>query len=58
MNALALWIPGTLLLLIGVLLLVLGEVSLPTALLMIGAGAALETIGTLMWVRQRRPAKR
>lgn len=58
MNALALWIPGTLLLLIGVALLVVGEISLSTAVLMIGAGAALETIGTLMWVRQRRPTKR
>ena len=58
MNALALWIPGTLLLLIGVVLLVLAEVTLSTALLMIGAGAARETIGTLMGVKQRRPTKR
>ncbi|MBA2412765.1 MAG: hypothetical protein H0V63_08055 [Burkholderiaceae bacterium] len=53
MNALALWIPGTLLVVIGALLLVLERLDFTPALLMIGIGVALETAGTLLWIRQR-----
>lgn len=55
MNALALWIPGTLLVLIGALLLVLGRLEFSVALAVIGCGIALETVGTLLWIRQRKP---
>ena len=58
MNALVLWIPGTLLVIIGALLLGLGQLDLPVALAMIGSGIALETVGTLLWIRQRKPPGR
>lgn len=58
MNALALWIPGTMLVLIGAALLVLGRVEPFIAIALIGIGVALETSGTLIWVRQRRPPTR
>ncbi|HVE90350.1 MAG TPA: hypothetical protein VNA44_11705 [Burkholderiaceae bacterium] len=58
MNPLALWIPGTLLFIIGALLLALNRLDLGTALSVIGVGVALETAGTLLWVRQRRASKR
>jgi hypothetical protein len=54
MNALALWIPGTLLVVIGAVLLVLGQLDLTAALVLIGIGIALETVGTLLWVLQRK----
>ena len=54
MNALVLWIPGTLLIMIGALLLALGRLDLSVALAVIGIGIALETVGTLLWVRQRK----
>ena len=54
MNALALWIPGTLLVIIGAMLLVLGTLDFNIALTVIGVGIALETVGTLLWVRQRK----
>ncbi len=55
MNALVLWIPGTLLVIVGVLLLALGRIDLTVALVVIGFGIALETVGTLLWVLQRKP---
>lgn len=55
MNALALWIPGTALLLAGILLLALGRVELAAALALIVPGGVLESIGVLLWIRQRRP---
>ena len=58
MNALVLWIPGTLLVMIGALLLGLGRLDLPVALAVIGSGIALETVGTLLWIRQRKPPGR
>lgn len=57
MNGLALWIPGTVLLILGAVLLAFGTLELPLALAVIGAGVALETVGTLMWVRQRNPPR-
>ena len=57
MNALVLWIPGTLLVIAGALLLAFGRLDLTAALAIIGVGIALETIGTLLWVRQRKPAR-
>jgi hypothetical protein len=53
MNPLLLWIPGTALLLVGVLLLVTGLVGTTGALLLIGIGAAVESAGVLLWVRAR-----
>ncbi|MEO8186061.1 MAG: hypothetical protein ABI580_01700 [Burkholderiaceae bacterium] len=58
MNALVLWLPGTLLVTIGALLLGLGRLDLAVALAMIGSGIALETVGTLLWIRQRKPPGR
>jgi hypothetical protein len=58
MNALVLWIPGTLLVIIGALLLGLGRLDLTVALALIGSGIALETVGTLLWIRQRKPPGR
>lgn len=55
MNALVLWIPGTSLITIGALLLALGRLDLAVALAVIGIGVALETVGTLLWIRQRIP---
>lgn len=58
MNALALWLPGSLLLLIAVVLLALGRLDLPLGMAVAGAGLALETLGVLLWIRQRsRSAK-
>ena len=58
MNALALWIPGSLLIIAGALLLALNQLPLAPALAVIGVGIALETVGVLMWVRQRpRPGR-
>jgi len=56
MNALALWLPGTLLITVGALLLAFGRLDLSVALAVIGIGIALETVGTLLWVRQRKPS--
>ena len=58
MNALVLWIPGTLLVVIGAVLLGLGRIDFSIALATIGVGLALETVGTLLWVRQRKPPGR
>ncbi len=57
MNALVLWIPGTLLVIVGALLLALGRLNLTVALVVIGFGIALETVGTLLWVQQRNPTR-
>jgi hypothetical protein len=58
MNALALWIPGSLLIVAAALLLALGQLTLTPALALMGVGAALETVGVLLWVRQRPPPSR
>ncbi len=58
MNALVLWIPGTLLIIIGAMLLGLGRLDFTSALAVIGVGIALETVGTLLWIRQRKPPGR
>ena len=58
MNPLALWIPGTLLFMLGAVLLGLGRLDLTDALAVIGVGVALETVGTLLWIRQHRPPRR
>lgn len=58
MNALTLWIPGTLLVILGALLLAIDRLDFNIALAVIGVGIALETVGTLLWVRQRKPPGR
>jgi hypothetical protein len=57
MNALALWIPGTLLVLVGAVLLALGQVGLGAAIAIIAVGAVVESVGVLLWVKQRKAAK-
>lgn len=56
MNALALWIPGTLLFVAGLLLLVFEQVSFSVGIAIVAAGLALETVGVLLWVKQRKVA--
>jgi hypothetical protein len=58
MNALALWIPGSLLIIIGVLLLAFGQLPPTPALAIVGIGIAVETVGVVLWVRQRPPPNR
>jgi uncharacterized membrane protein YidH (DUF202 family) len=58
MNALALWIPGTLLFLAGVVLLVLGHVSFNVGIVVVAVGLALETAAVLLWVKQRKATDR
>lgn len=55
MNPLVLWIPGTLLFIISTVLLGLGRLDFDIAIAVIGVGIALQTVGTLLWVRQRKP---
>lgn len=57
MNALALWIPGAVLIVAGALLLALQRIDLVSALTLIGIGVALETLGLLLWVKQRGPRR-
>jgi hypothetical protein len=58
MNALALWIPGTLLFIVGAVLLALGQFGFGASLALIVAGAVLESAGVLLWVKQRKAAPR
>jgi hypothetical protein len=58
MNALALWIPGTLLVVVGAVLLALGQVGFGAAIAIIVVGVAVESAGVLLWVKQRKAAKR
>jgi hypothetical protein len=55
MNALALWIPGTLLV-VGAVLLTLGQVGFGAAIAIIVVGVAVESAGALLWVKQRKSA--
>jgi hypothetical protein len=57
MNALALWIPGAVLIVAGALLLALQRIDLVSALTLIGIGVALETLGLLLWLKQRGPRR-
>ena len=56
MNALALWIPGTLLVVGGAVLLALGQLDLGVAIALIVVGGAVESAGVLLWARQRKAA--
>jgi len=58
MNALALWIPGSLLFLAGLLLLVFERVSFGVGIAMVAVGIALETAGVLLWVKQRKASNK
>ncbi len=58
MNALVLWVPGTALIIVGAVLLALGRLELNLALAVIGIGVALETAGTLLWIRQRKSPRK
>jgi|OpeIllAssembly_1097287.scaffolds.fasta_scaffold1020044_2 hypothetical protein len=58
MNALALWIPGSLLFVAGLLLLVFEQVGFGAGIAIVGAGIALETVGVLLWVKQRKAANK
>ena len=53
MNALALWIPGTLLFVAGTVLLALGQVGFGAGIAVIVVGAVFESAGVLLWAKQR-----
>jgi len=57
MNALALWIPGTLLVVVGAVLLALGQVGFGAAIAIIVVGVVTESAGVLLWVKQRKAAR-
>jgi hypothetical protein len=57
MNALVLWIPGAVLIVAGALLLALQRIDLVAALTLISIGVALETLGLLLWLKQRGPRR-
>jgi membrane protein DedA with SNARE-associated domain len=56
MNALALWVPGTLLVIVGAVLLALGQVGFGAGIAIIVVGAVVESAGVLLWVKQRKAA--
>ena len=56
MNALALWVPGTLLVVVGAVLLALGQVGLGAGIAIIVVGTVVESAGVLLWVKQRKSA--
>ena len=58
MNSLALWVPGTLLVVVGAGLLLLDQVSFGAAIAIIVVGAVIESAGVLLWVKQRKAAAR
>ena len=58
MNALALWVPGTLLVVVGAGLLLLDQVGFGAAIAIIVVGVAVESAGVLLWVKQRKAAGR
>jgi hypothetical protein len=58
MNALALWIPGTLLVIVGAVLLALGQVGFGAGIAMIVVGAVIESAGVLLWVKQRKAVRK
>jgi general stress protein CsbA len=57
MNALALWLPGAALVMLGVLLFATQQLDLTSTFVLLGIGAAIETLGVLLWVRQRRTSR-
>jgi len=54
MNPFILWVPGVLLILVAALLLALNRIELVPALIAIGIGVTIESIGVLLWLRGRR----
>jgi uncharacterized membrane protein len=54
MNPLLLWIPGTLLLLVGVALIFTQSVSFGAGIAIAMVGAVIESVGILLWIRNRR----
>lgn len=58
MNALALWLPGTALIVLGAALFASGRLDWTPALAVIAIGVAVETAGVIVWLRQRRNARR
>lgn len=54
MNPFLLWVPGTALIVIGVVLAGQGIVSMLAGLTIAGAGVLIESIGVVLWLRERR----
>jgi hypothetical protein len=53
MNPFLLWVPGVALIALGALLLAAGTISTTTALVLIGIGVTIESVGVFLWVRDR-----
>jgi membrane protein DedA with SNARE-associated domain len=53
MNPWVLWIPGSLLIVLGAIFLGLRTVEVPAATVLIVIGAVLESSGVLLWIRER-----
>jgi hypothetical protein len=58
MNAFSLWVPGTLLVVVGVALLALGRVCFEAGIAIVVFGAVVESVGVLLWVKQRKAPRR
>jgi hypothetical protein len=54
MNPFILWVPGVALIVIAALLLALNRIEMVPALIAMGVGATIESIGVLIWIRERR----
>jgi len=57
MNPFLLWAPGVGLIIAGAVLLATGTVHGHSALALVGIGAAVETVGGLLWLRGRSARK-
>jgi hypothetical protein len=58
MNAFSLWVPGTLLVVVGAALLALGRVGFEAGIAIVVFGAVVESVGVLLWVKQRKAPRR
>lgn len=54
MNPYVLWVPGVALILTSAVLLGLDRIGMVSALIAMGIGVTIETIGVLLWRRERR----
>jgi hypothetical protein len=58
MNPLHFWLPGTLLFVVGLVLLFTGTLGLGAAVAITMIGATLESVGIVLWLRNRQPPSR
>jgi hypothetical protein len=58
MNPLQFWLPGTVLFVVGLVLLLTGSLGQGAAVAITMIGATLESVGIVLWLRNRRPPSR